>query len=237
MSPFAEVLAIVPARGGSKGIPRKNLVQLAGKPLLVHTLDPLREVRAIGRRVVSTDSAEIGRVASEHGAEVVWRPESLSDDSASSESALLHCLEHLRAADGYEPHLVVLLQATSPLPGAKDIEEAIATLVRNDADSVFSAGPLRGFVWRCESGAPRPLNFDPRHRPRRQEAPEDLVENGSIYVFKPWVLREQGCRLGGRIAVYRMSALDSLEIDTPEDLLLADLLLQRRHSEALGAET
>lgn len=236
MSRFGKVLAIVPARGGSKGIPRKNLVLVAGKPLLVHTLDQARAAPTVTRLVVSTDSEEIAGVARAHGAEVIRRPDDLSGDSAASESALLHCLSHLKAEEGYEPDLVVFLQATSPLRRVEDIERAISTLEAEDADSVFSAGPLRGFVWRVEPGQVAPLNYDHRRRPRRQEAPEDVLENGSIYVFKPWVLTTGGSRLGGRIAIYRMAALDSFEVDEPEDLVLAELLFQRR-AESTGRGT
>jgi len=223
-----EVLAIVPARGGSKGIPGKNLVPLAGKPLLVYTLQAARSAPSITRLVVSTDSPEIAEVARDSGAEVIERPAEISGDEATSESALIHCLGHLKAAEGYEPDLVVFLQATSPLRGAADIEKSIATLKREGADSLFSACNQRGFVWRVEDGGVWPLNYEPVRRPRRQEAPDDVVENGAIYVFKPWVLSDLGCRLGGRIAIHRMSFLDSFEIDEPWDLELVELLLRHR---------
>jgi CMP-N,N'-diacetyllegionaminic acid synthase len=226
-----KVLAIVPARGRSKGIPGKNLVPLAGKPLIAHTIEQALAAPRVARLVVSTDLDSIARVAQQYGAEVVPRPANLSGDDASSESALLHVLDRLKTSEGYEPDLVVFLQATSPLRSASDIEQAIATLDREHADSLFSAGPSQGFVWRNGPAGVVPLNYDPRLRPRRQEAPEDLVENGSIYVFKPWVLRELGCRLGGIIAVFRMAALDSLQVDEPDDIPVVEFLLRTRHPE------
>lgn len=224
------VLALIPARGGSKGIPGKNLRPLGGKPLLAHTLDQALSAPRIGRVVVSTDDETIARVARDYGAEVVHRPADLSGDEASSESALLHALEALREADGYEPELVVFLQATSPLRPAGAIDEAIDLLEAEGADSLFSACPVEGFVWRTAPGQsePQPLTYDPSARPRRQEVGTDLLENGSIYVFRPWVLRDLGNRLGGKVTVVSMDPLDSYQVDEPEDLDFMERLLTLR---------
>jgi len=227
-------VGIVLARGGSKGVPRKNLVPLAGKPLIAYTLEQARSVPAISRLFVSTDSDEIAVVAQQCGAEIVRRPAGLSDDSASSESALIHCLDFLKRTEGLEPGLVVFLQPTSPLRSPRHIEDAIATLEREGADSLFSAGPLQGLAWRVKANEVIPMSYDPRHRVRRQDAPEYLAENGSIYVFKSWVLRDLGCRLGGKIAVYRMAALDSFEVDDVEDIPLVEFLLRTRYPELVN---
>lgn len=223
------ILAIIPARGGSKGIPRKNIQPLAGKPLLAYTIEHARQTPAVTRVVVSTDDAEIAAVAEQYGAEVIWRPAEISGDDASSESALLHALDHLRDTEGYEPDLVVFLQATSPLRQPDDIQKAIEALQREQADSLFSACPVHGFVWRREGEKLSSLSYDYRHRPRRQEVSgEDLIENGSIYIFKPTVLRQYGNRLGGKIAVYQMHPLDSFQVDEPGDLRLIEQLLPLR---------
>ena len=129
------------------------------------------------------------------------------------------------------PEVVVFLQATSPVRSSDAIQEALDHFHEQDADSLFSAGPFHGFLWRVEADGVHALNYNHRHRPRRQDAPEDLVENGSIYIFKPWVLREMDNRLGGKIAVYRMSAAESLQIDEPEDLALVEHLLRTRQRE------
>ncbi len=222
------LIAIIPARGGSRGIRHKNVQPLAGKPLLAYTIEHARQTLAIARVIVSTDDTEVASVAGRWGAEVIWRPTEISDDTATSESALLHALDHLRDTEGYEPDLVVFLQATSPLRQPEDIQKAIETLQREGADSLFSAGPVHGFVWRKEGERLRSFSYDYGHRPRRQDAPEDLVENGSIYVFKPWVLRQFNNRLGGKIAVYCMDALDSFQVDDPADLELMEQLLALR---------
>lgn len=221
-------LCIIPARGGSKGIPRKNIRLVAGKPLLAHTLEQALGTPSISRVVVSTDSAEIASITAQYGAEVVWRPSEISGDAAPSEAALLHTLDYLRDKEAYEPEFVVFLQATSPIRQKNDIENAVQTFRAQEADSLLSLGPLEGFVWRNEGGALTSLNYDYRHRQRRQDAPEDLIENGSIYVFKPWVLRTYHNRLGGKIVSYRMGAVESLQVDEEEDLVLVEHFIRAR---------
>jgi CMP-N,N'-diacetyllegionaminic acid synthase len=228
------VLAIIPARGGSKGIPRKNLVCLAGRPLLGYTIEHAQQAASVTRIVVSTDSPEIGEFAAANSAEVVWRPPEISGDTASSESALLHVLGELERIEKYTPQLIVFLQATSPLRRPCHIEESIGQFDREGADSLFSAYRLHGFLWRATEGNPSPLSYDFQRRPRRQEAPEDLVENGAIYLMKHWVIKRLGCRLGGRVSVYRMPADDSLQVDEPKDLPLIEHLLDLRKREVEG---
>jgi N-acylneuraminate cytidylyltransferase len=222
-------VAIIPARGGSRGIPRKNICAVAGRPLLAYTIDHAKSTPAIDRIVVSTDSPDIAGVAAQYGAEVVWRPPDISGDGASSESAMLHALDEVAARDGYRPDLVVLLQATSPLRHAQDAQRAIETLISEEADSLFSACTLHGFVWRRNGHGLASFSYDHRARTPRQQAPEDLLENGSIYVTRHDLLRATGNRLGGRIAVYRQDPLDSFQVDEPADLQTVERLLRWRN--------
>lgn len=222
-----KVLAIIPARGGSKGILRKNIQPVGGKPLITHSVEHALEAPVVDRVVVSTDDPTIAAVAAAAGAEIISRPAEIAGDAASSEEALLHALDVLHDG-GYDPDIVVFLQPTSPLRGAADVEESVQTLIREDADSLISATPLHAFVWRREAGRMSSVTYDYRSRPRRQDIAEHFIENGSIYVFKPWVLRKLGNRLGGKIAVYPMSFLQTLQIDEPQDLDLADRLLSIR---------
>lgn len=227
------VLAIIPARGGSKGIPYKNIALLAGKSLLAWSIESARQAPSMTRVVVSTDDKRIAVIAKQYRAEVVWRPADISVDTASSESALLHALNELKTNENWEPDLVVFLQATSPLRRPNDVQSAIETLQREQADSLFSACHVEGFTWRRPlkgpGGGVQPVNYDPTHRLRRQELTEEILEeNGSIYVFKPWVLRQFNSRLGGKISVYPMDRLDSFQIDTPADLKLLESLIAMR---------
>jgi N-acylneuraminate cytidylyltransferase len=200
---------------------------VGGRPLLAWSIQQARQAPQISRVFVSTDSPEIGVVARDYGAEFIERPPEISGNTASSESCLVHALDYLKEKENLEPDLVVFLQATSPLREADDIQKAIETLQCENADSLFSACRAEGFVWRVEKdGRVHALNYDHMKRPRRQEAPEDLVENGSIYIFKPWVLRQYHNRLGGKIAVHRMSVLDSFQIDEPPDLELVEYLMR-----------
>ncbi len=225
-----EILAIIPARGGSQGIPRKNVLPLARVPLIAHSIHQARATPAIGRVVVSTDDGEIAGVARAWGAEVIERPAALASATASSESALRHSLETL-AQDGYRPDLVVFLQATSPLRRRGEVQAAIDTLLGQGADSLFSATTAHGFVWRLHAGRLGALSYDPAARPRRQEIGEDLLENGSIYVFSPAVLLDSDNRLGGRIAVHRMHPLDSFQIDEAGDFELMEAVIALRRGE------
>lgn len=222
------IVAIIPARGGSKGIPRKNLREIAGAPLVTHSIRHAAHASLVDRVVVSTDDEEIGTIARDAGAEFMRRPVEISGDTASSESALLHVLDELADRGEPDPELVVFLQATSPVRKPADIDGAIRTLREGGYDSVFSASPAHGFVWELRGDDATPVNYDPTSRPMRQQIGEQVAENGSIYVFKPKVLREGGARLGGRIGVYRMGFLEALQVDEPEDLEVARWVLESR---------
>jgi N-acylneuraminate cytidylyltransferase len=148
---------------------------------------------------------------------------------------LIHTLDTLRERDGYDPGLVVFLQATSPLRRGADIDRAIETLEREGADSLFSACPMHGFVWRHDpDGSWKSFSYDYRNRQRRQDAPEDVVENGNIYIFRPSILRSTGNRLGGRVAVYRMNYTDSLQVDEPGDIEMISRIMPAPEPEVLG---
>ncbi len=220
-------LCIIPARGGSKGIPRKNLHPIAGKPLIAWSIETALASDAVTRVIVSTDDNEIAAVAESYGAKIVHRPPELATDTASSESALLHVLDKLAQNEQYNPDLVVFLQATSPYRLASDIDGAVNLLLSNNYDSVFSGfeGHFIGRWQQDETGCARPLNFDPANRPRRQDNPSEYLENGSIYVFKPFVLKQTGARMGNRIGIYPMPLERSFQIDTIEDLRFLEKLM------------
>lgn len=218
---------IIPARGESKRLPGKNLLLLAGKRLLVHSIEHAKQSSLTQRVIVSTDDREIASIASFHGAEVVWRPTELATDTASSESAISHVLKHLEKTEQWKPDLILFLQCTSPIRKKGDIDRAVQKCVDEGADSLFSACRNDKFVWRREKEELRSLNYDYRARPREQDFPEEYRENGSIYVFKPWVLRDLNNRLGGKVAVYEMDYWSSFQIDSREDLELCEWILRR----------
>jgi CMP-N,N'-diacetyllegionaminic acid synthase len=225
------VVCIIPARGGSKGIPNKNLVPLAGKPLVAWSVaHGLASQHVDGAVYVSSDDDEILGVATQHGGRAIRRPAALATDSASSEDALKHALATIAAERTRPIDLVVFLQPTSPVRADDDIDRAIERLRADNADSLLSVRPLRDyFIWeRRDDGSCAPTNFDYQRRKRRQDLPTTYLENGSIYVFKPSVLVDGNNRLGGRITVYEMDAARSHQIDNPEDLELCEYFLRKR---------
>jgi N-acylneuraminate cytidylyltransferase len=225
------VVCIIPARGGSTRLLRKNLLPLDGRPLIAHSIEHARQAALVRRVVVSTDDPEIAAVARAWEAEAVHRPVELASDTATSEAALAHALETIEQGGGTTFDLVVFLQCTSPIRAAQDIDRAIETCIEEGADSLFSACRNDKFIWRRRESGPVPLNYDHRARPREQDFPEEYRENGSIYVFRPWVLKTLGNRLGGRIAVYEMDYWASFQIDTPDDLDLCRWIVSRRARE------
>ena len=225
MSVSKTVVCVIPARGGSKGVPRKNLRLLAGIPLLAHTIRHARAAACVGRIVVSTDDHEIAAVARSEGADVVERPPALSTDAAGSESAIAHALGVL-AGEHYVPDVVVFLQCTSPFRAPGDIDAAAQPVLAGDADSVLSVVPFHGLLWeRDAEGVVRAVNFDPARRPRRQDMTPRFVENGSIYVFTRQLFDLTGVRLGGRARLYVMDNTAAVDIDSEDDLRLAEALL------------
>ena len=220
-------MAIIPARGGSSRVPRKNLLPLAGLPLVAHTVLQATAAKVVDEVCVSTDDPEIAATAETHGAEVIRRPVELSGGEATSESVLLHVLDE-RLAQGLEdPELVVFLQCTSPVRQPSDIDSAVAQLLETGADSLLSACEDRSHIWTLESEGPRSVTYDFRARRPEQDMPPQYRENGSIYVFRPTILREEGNRLGGRIAIYEMGFWSSFQLDAPEDAELLSWILTR----------
>lgn len=218
-------IAIIPARGGSKRIGRKNLMPLAGQPLVEHTVRHALAADEVDEVIVSTEDGDIAAVAAGIGATVIARPPALADDRSTSESALLHVLD---ARDAPDPELVVFLQATSPVRRPADIDAAVRQLRASGADSLLSACRDHGFIWVDSANGARPTNYDPHDRPREQDMPAQYRENGSIYVFRTPVLRDGGARLGGRVEIYEMDEWSSVQIDEPEDFELAEWILSRR---------
>lgn len=221
-----EILAIIPARGGSKGVPRKNVRQLGDKPLIAHSILDAKESKLIDKIYVSTDDAEIAEVSRNYGAEIIRRPDHLAGDKASSESALIHAAYEIEK-NGIYPDLIVFLQCTSPIRTGAHIDNAINKIQRENADSLLSVSPSHKFFWEEVNGVAKSINYDYRYRPRRQDMNPQYVENGSIYIFKPWVIKEFSNRLGGKISLFLMSETEALEIDSKTDFKILESILNQ----------
>ena len=221
-----KVLALVPARGGSKGLPRKNVLELAGLPLIAWTLDAAKSSRHVDRCIVSTDDDEIAEVAKAHGGDVPFmRPAELASDSADTLGVVRHALERVPGFD-----ILVVLQPTSPLRTGEDIDGTLKQLQHHGAPSCVSVvEPAKSPYWSYR------LNEDSRLVPlldadttgvRRQDLPRCYVLNGAVYATRVDWLLEHGSILGQESVAYAMPAERSVDIDTEFDLRLAACCLQ-----------
>lgn len=223
---MGDVIAIIPARGGSKGIPGKNLRLVCGKPLLAWSIMQARAAKSISSVWVSSDSSEILAVAEEYGAIAIRRPEGLSGDTASSESAWLHALEEVERS-GVKVGFVVGMQATSPIRAGFDLDAAIGQVKRENLDSLLTVTEVEDFFnWRIGSDGPESVNYDYRSRKIRQLIEKRFLENGSFYIFRPEILRILNNRLGGKIGIHVMERHKMFQIDNPEDIVLCESIMR-----------
>lgn len=218
--------AIILARGGSKGIPRKNIVEVAGKPLVAWTIETARSSVWIRDAVVSTDSQDIAEIASHFGARVpALRPDDIAGDLSMSEDALRHALDHLCRHP--RPDAFVFPQVTSPARGPHLFDRAIDAFRAEGCDSMFSATLIRNFIWR--GGRPLTPMYDPETRPMRQNlAPEQKFyrENGNFYIARSDGFLASSSRLFGNIAMFETSEEEAVEIDEWEDIAPAEAALR-----------
>jgi len=214
-----KIISIIPARGGSKSIPKKNLVDFLGAPLIAKTIQQSIKTQLINRTIVSTDDDEISFVAKQYGAEIVKRPNKISGDTATTESAMIHTLNILKENENYTPDIVILLQATSPLRKNNDITKAINMFNDKKADSLISGSKFEDFLfWEKENSQWQAVNYNPDHRMRRQDRKPQFVENGSIYMFKPEILYKFNNRIGGKMILFEMEFWQTWEIDTYDEI-------------------
>ena len=227
------VLAIVPARGGSKGVPGKNVRKLAGRTLLDYTAAAARDSGVIDRLVLSTDSAEIADAGKRAGLEVPFmRPADLANDDTPMLPVIQHAVDTL-AADGWTPDMVVLLQPTSPLRRASHVRDAVTTLRETKADSVVTVVELPrhlspDYVMRIEDGVLRPFLAEGARVTRRQDARPAYSRDGTVYACWRATLDKWGNIYGERCQPLILDAADSLSIDSPADWAEAERRLAAR---------
>ncbi|MFY1677112.1 MULTISPECIES: acylneuraminate cytidylyltransferase [unclassified Streptomyces] len=224
-APARRVLAVVPARGGSKGVPRKNVTPVGGVPLVARAVRACREAPLVTDVVVSTDDPAVAAAAREAGAEVVTRPPAIAGDTATSEAAVSHALDTYEAARGTPVDVVLLVQCTSPFLTAEDVDAVARAVAEGDAETAVTVAPFHGFLWRAATeGGGQGVNHDKSSRPRRQDRPQDLLETGAAYAMDAAGFREHGHRFFGRTDLVRTDPARVLEIDDPHDLARARAL-------------
>lgn len=220
------ITAIILARGGSKGIPQKNIIDFCGKPLLAWTIEHCL-AGGVDFVYVSSDANKILDVGEKYGARSIKRPKEISGDKATSESGWLHALEVIEREHG-KIDWILAPQVTSPIRSSVDISSAIKLAKSDEFDSIFSAVEIDDyFIWgKKKEDNINSLNYDYQNRKRRQEIDKNYLENGSFYLFKPEILRTYNNRLGGRISIFRMDKHKMFQIDNEEDLRLCEIIMK-----------
>ncbi|MEV0281656.1 acylneuraminate cytidylyltransferase [Streptomyces sp. NPDC050610] len=254
------VLAVIPARGGSKGVPAKNLAAVGGVPLVARAVHECRAARHITDVAVSTDDPGIAAAARGAGAVVVQRPGDIAGDTATSEAAVLHAMDAYEAAHGTAVDVVLLVQCTSPFIAREDIDGVTEAILAGGADTALTVAPFHGFVWRAPDAADDlpaetaetaeavetagiaetatggvGVNHDKSYRPRRQDRPQDYLETGAAYGMRADRFRTEKHRFFGRTELVRTDAARVLEIDDPHDLARARVLAPLLDADRPGA--
>jgi len=233
MSNEDSIVSVILARGGSKGIPRKNMVEFQGRPLIAWTIQQVFE-SGITEAYVSTDSSEIAEEAIKCGALVISRPDVLSSDTASSDEGVIHAINEA----GLSGETIVLMpQVTSPLRQTGHIQSLVRLVAKEGFDSAFTANRIDDIgVWSI-GDKPKSVTYDYEKRVLRQSRPPMVVENGSMYCTRASLLRESRNRLSGRIGVSIMPKWTMPEIDDFEDLELCAVLMAAYVTGPMNHET
>ncbi|MFJ6544718.1 cytidylyltransferase domain-containing protein [Streptomyces sp. NPDC091385] len=251
------VLAVIPARGGSKGVPAKNLAPVGGVPLVARAVRECLAAAHVTDVVVSTDDPAIAAAARAAGADVVLRPAAIAGDTATSEAAVLHALDAHEERHGTTVDVVLLVQCTSPFVAREDVDGVAAAVASGAADTAVTVASFHGFIWRdgdetgdggeVASGGGEAagdeaagdggfgVNHDKSVRPRRQDRPQDLLETGAAYAMDVTGFRTHRHRFFGRTELVRTDPARVLEIDDPHDLARARALAPLLDDERPGA--
>lgn len=227
-----KILSIIPARGGSKGVLRKNVKLLCGKPLIHYTIKASLDSTYIDRVAVSTDDQEIADIAKNYPVEIIKRPAILAKDDTKAFYVYHHVLEHLKENEDYEPDILVILQPTSPLRESKDIDESIMLFVNNPCDSVISINEDDKIYWsmRIKDNVLDPVFDKDFLSNNRQDLPKLYKPNGAIFVSTPEKMMQNKGFYGGKIIPYVMPLKRSIDIDTDIDFELANIIMEKRES-------
>lgn len=220
-----KLISIILARGGSKGIPNKNLIDFCGKPLIQWTIDACK-IFGIDSIWVSSDSKDILNISKKLGAKAIKRPESFSSDEATSEIAWEHAIQEIEKKN-IDFDWILAPQVTSPFTEKEDLKNAIRKIKSSQYDSLFSCSPVDDLlIWQYSNSELKPLNYNSNKRKRRQENEKQFIENGAFYIFKKTLFLENKNRFSGRVGVVEMDKWKFHEIDEPGDLPVCSALMK-----------
>ena len=219
-----KILVVIPARGGSKGIPRKNIRFMAGKPLISYAIGCAKNSSYDMDIIVSSDDEEIKYVASRYGAEILDRPDSLAGDSVTLDPVIFHAANKMEEIKGYKYDLVITMQPTSPKLSSDTLNKAIDYLLQNNYDTVISGVNDPRLSWRIEDGKCIP-NYEKRLN--RQYLPKDLKETGAFVITRREFVKETG-RFGANVSLYEVPESESGDIDTVQDWCVAEMELNKK---------
>ncbi|WP_273184691.1 acylneuraminate cytidylyltransferase [Hyphomonas adhaerens] len=214
-------MAIIPARGGSKGVPGKNLKPIGGRSLLRRAIEAAAGSPHIAEVYVTSDDDRILEEARRYGAKAIRRPDDLSTDTASSEAALLHAIAEIEDG-GRAIDKIVFIQCTSPFIQTRDIDGLFDAMAAENADCALTVTPFHGFLWKPGEEGAEAVGHDKHVRPRRQDREPVFLETGAAYLMKVGPFKDVKHRFYGRVAQHVMEPVRSVEIDEPLDLLLAE---------------
>lgn len=227
---FKEILAIIPARGGSKGLPRKNILPLMGKPLISYTIEEAKKSKYINRIIVSTDSKEIADISLNYGAEVPFlRPDNIAGDTSSTDEVIMHTLNYLKDNEGKIPEIICLLQCTSPLRTAEDIDGTIEKLLKNNSSSAVSVSEAKSNPYWTNIFKNDHLEYfleKGKKIKRRQDLPKVYELNGAVYVAKSEEFLREGTLETDDVVGYIMEDGHSIDIDNILDFKFAELVME-----------
>ena len=221
-------ITIIPARGGSKGIKKKNLIKVCNKPLLYWSIIRSLKSKTISSTWVTSEDREILEFSSNLGAKTVIRPKKLSGDFASSESAWLHAIDEISKTEHFDN--VVGLQATSPIREFEDIDNSVKFFLKNKFDSLFSACEVTDhLLWRKHKNKYEPIAYPGGERKPRQKIQKKYLENGSIYIFNKKKFNFYKKRLFEKIGIFQMLNYKSIQIDEFEDIKFCESIMKNYH--------
>jgi CMP-N,N'-diacetyllegionaminic acid synthase len=224
-----KIIGIIPARGGSKGIPRKNIKILAGKPLIAYTIEAALKSKYLDRVIVSTEDKEIAQISKKYGAEVIKRPKKLATDTARIIDVIFYLLKILKREEKYIPEIVILLQPTSPLRTSNDIDKAIDIFLKNKCESVISVCETTPFLYlafKIAKNYLRPIFSKKYFTQRRQDLTKVYIPNGAIYISTPKNLLKYKGFYSKKTLPYIMPVSRSIDIDTREEFKIAEICLK-----------